>query len=129
MFKNFTAPSTSEPKVTKKNNHSQNEISVGDKCFPQVSYTYDVNDSHILRDHSRSPKMNGGNEKRGFEPNFRHSIIPVAKWTRRRFPEPKTVGSSPIWDDSFFWPRTFVFSPISGQVAPLPTPETTTPVA
>ena len=24
--------------------------------------------------------------------------VPVAKWTRRRFPEPKIVGSSPIWD-------------------------------
>ena len=30
--------------------------------------------------------------------------VPVAKWTRRRFPEPKTVGSSPIWDDGFFHP-------------------------
>ena len=26
------------------------------------------------------------------------SSVPVAKWTRRRFPEPKIVGSSPIWD-------------------------------
>ena len=34
-------------------------------------------------------------------------IGPVAKWTRRRFPEPKTVGSSPIWDDGFFWPLWF----------------------
>ena len=24
--------------------------------------------------------------------------VPVAKWTRRRFPEPKIVGSSPTWD-------------------------------
>ena len=27
------------------------------------------------------------------------SGVPVAKWTRRRFPEPKIVGSNPIWDD------------------------------
>ena len=32
------------------------------------------------------------------------TYVPVAKWTRRRFPEPKTVGSSPIWDVGFFWP-------------------------
>ena len=24
--------------------------------------------------------------------------VPVAKWIRRRFPEPKIVGSSPTWD-------------------------------
>ena len=27
--------------------------------------------------------------------------VPVAKWTRRRFPEPKIVGSSPTWDVGF----------------------------
>ena len=27
--------------------------------------------------------------------------VPVAKWTRRRFPEPKIVGSNPIWDVLF----------------------------
>ena len=27
--------------------------------------------------------------------------VPVAKWIRRRFPEPKIVGSSPIWDASY----------------------------
>ena len=26
----------------------------------------------------------------------------MAKWIRRRFPEPKIVGSSPIWDASVF---------------------------
>ena len=29
--------------------------------------------------------------------------VPVAKWIRRRFPEPKIVGSSPIWDGAGLW--------------------------
>ena len=27
----------------------------------------------------------------------------MAKWIRRRFPEPKIVGSSPIWDGGFLF--------------------------
>ena len=40
----------------------------------------------------------------GSNPTSGILFVPVAKWTRRRFPEPKTVGSSPIWDDGFFHP-------------------------
>ncbi len=33
-----------------------------------------------------------------------NTSVPVAKWTRRRFPEPKIVGSSPIWDVPCLFP-------------------------
>ena len=33
--------------------------------------------------------------------------VPVAKWTRRRFPEPKIVGSNPIWDVVLAGPKLF----------------------
>ena len=34
--------------------------------------------------------------------------VPVAKWTRRRFPEPKIVGSNPIWDVVLAGPKLFL---------------------
>ena len=40
-----------------------------------------------------------GSSPTGGDPVY---AVPVAKWTRRRFPEPKIVGSSPIWDDIVF---------------------------
>ena len=41
-----------------------------------------------------------GSSPTGGDPVY---AVPVAKWTRRRFPEPKIVGSSPIWDDIVFF--------------------------
>ena len=35
----------------------------------------------------------------------------MAKWIRRRFPEPKIVGSSPIWDGRAFCNRFLRASP------------------
>ena len=43
------------------------------------------------------------NERRGFDPTHLTPKVPVAKWIRRWFPEPKIEGSSPFRDAFVPW--------------------------